>query len=112
MHLLRARCADEPGKEPCRLEGTGSVRGSRLRGERMEYDLIGRLHFVVPVKGQGRAARPVRMGADPGILVGESPSLNRGASWILQTRTHHAPINLSLALQILYRSIAGGIDRQ
>jgi hypothetical protein len=78
----------------------------------MQYRLISGLDFVAPIKGQGRAARPVRMRADPRIFIGESPHLNRCTARILQARRHHGPINVSLALQIFRRSITGSIDRQ
>jgi Glycosyl hydrolase family 10 len=52
----------------------------------MENCLVSRLDFVVSVKGQGGALRPVGVRADPGILVGESPGLNRRAASILQAR--------------------------
>src|ERR1700739_1851402 len=97
MHLWQARCAPNPGEQPGWIEvKEGLFRSTVFGAERLKQDLISRLDFVASVKGQGCAPRPMRMPADPGIFVGESPGLNRRTARILHARPHHAPVNVSL----------------
>src|SRR5579864_6723658 len=63
-----------------------SMQGSALARYLLKHGIVGGLGFIPSVKGQCRTARSVRVRPDPRIFVGESPGLNRGATWILQAR--------------------------
>src|SRR5580700_9315333 len=71
-----------------------------------EYGVVGRLGFVSSIKRQSSAPGAVRMGADPGVLVGKSPGLDSGASRILQTGVSHSAIHISLSAQIVFCGLA------
>ena len=70
-------------------------------GSLLNHGVIGGLNPVQTIEEQGCPARTARMGTDPGILVGESPGLNGGATWVLQACPHHASVDCSLFLQVL-----------
>jgi hypothetical protein len=79
----------------------GAISGSACaRGEFFEHRVVRRLGLVCAVKEQTSALRAMRVGTNPGVLVGESPGLNRGAAWILETCPNHALVGVRLALEI------------
>lgn len=69
-------------------------------GEFFEHRVVSQLGLVRAVKEQSSALRAMRVGTNPGVLVGESPGLNRGAAWILETYPNHALVDVRLALEI------------
>src|ERR1700751_1831208 len=76
--------------------GTSSMRVGLLGGDLFEHSLVGCLRFVGAVERQCRTPRPMRMGSDPRILVGEAPSLKSCAAPTLQTCPDDGAVNLRL----------------
>jgi hypothetical protein len=75
--------------------------GQRAPGcEFFEHCVVSGLGLVGAVKEQASALRTIRVGTNPGVLVGESPGLNRGAARILQTPPNHARVGVCLALEV------------
>jgi len=69
-------------------------------GEFFEHCVVSGLGLVGAVKEQTSALRAMRVGTNPGVLVGESPGLNRGAARILQTCPNQTLVGIRLALLI------------
>src|SRR5258708_32071798 len=57
---------------------------------------------VSPVQRQGHTARAVGRGPDPGVLVGESPGLNRRTARSLEARADDATIDLGLTGKVVF----------
>ena len=78
----------------------------------MQDGVVGGLGLVGAVERQRCAHSAVGVGADPGIFVGESPSLNRSAAFTLQARADDGAIDIGLSKQIILRGQAAGVQRQ
>ena len=59
--------------------------------------------FVHSINRERRAAFAVRVRTNPGIFIGESPRLNRGAAGILQANPYDPPVDVGLSLNVFIR---------
>lgn len=94
------------------IPARASVTGGPSRRKLFPHRAIGGLGLVRSIKEQRVAAGAVRMGADPRILVGKSPGLDRRTARVVQARPDDAAIDLGLARQVLGLRHAAGIQRQ
>src|SRR5216684_5891474 len=67
-----------------------------------------RLGLVSSIEGQRLPASAARTRSNPGILVGESPGLDRGAARTVQACAHDAAIDIGLARQVVSPRQAAG----
>ena len=90
----------------------GSMTWLASRREFFQKRTVGGLRLISSIEGEGLSASAVRMGANPGVFVGESPGLDRCAARIVQTRSDDAAIDVRLARQVNGLRQAVGIQRQ
>src|SRR5712671_4560333 len=98
------------GASPRRRSMVNRKRASR--GELFPNRAVRSLRSIGLIKRQCRAAGAVGVGTDPGVLVGESPHLDRGASRTFQTRSCNAAIYIALPSQVVHKSQAIGLHRE
>ena len=87
----------------------GLLRAGPFGGNLFEYGVISGLGLVGAIKRKCRPACAVGMGADPRVLVGESPGLDCSAARILKARPHYAAIDLGLAKKIAALCLASSV---
>src|SRR5258708_31082717 len=63
---------------------------------------LGGLRRVGPIQRQGHTAKAVGRRPDPGVLVSESPGLNRGAARSLETGANDATIDPGLTGKVVF----------
>ena len=73
----------------------------RFTGDLRKHGVVSGFGRGGRVQREGRAARAMRVEADPRVFIGESPGLNCSAAWILQARPHHTTVHLSLAKKVV-----------
>jgi hypothetical protein len=74
-------------------------------------DLVGGLGDVVPVEKQCLTLGTFGLGADPRILVGEAPGLNRSAARMSQTRGRDPPVDFRLPGKVGWTRMTRGVER-
>ena len=68
--------------------------------ERLPQSLVCGSGPVIPIKQQRGTFCMLRVRADPGIFVGESPGLDRRASRMREASDGYISVNFRLALQV------------
>ena len=73
---------------------------------------MSRFGRVVGIERQRCTLRVMRMRADPGILVGETPGLKCRAARMREARPGDLPVDLCLSRQVLRRGSSIRVDRE
>src|SRR5580698_8390153 len=71
-------------------------------GNLFDHRAVSGFGFVAPVKKKRSALGAMRVGTNPGVLVGKTPSLNCRATRVLQAGAEDAAVDFRLDEEVLF----------